>query len=71
MAGNNDFSMPTEEDWLTLNMNPLLGGDGSGMSGADGQWLSAFGPEMADNLEVLGKLTGEQGYGNNGGMGGY
>jgi len=72
MAGNNpDFSIPTEDDWLTLNVNPLLG-DGSGMSGANDQWLGAFGPEMHDNLEVLGKLTGEQGYGNgNGGMGGY
>jgi len=73
MAGNNsDFSIPTEDDWLTLNVNPLLSGDGGdGMSGAEGQWLSAFGPEMHDNLEVLGKLTGEQRYGNNGGMGGY
>lgn len=62
--------MPTEDDWLTLNVGPLLG-DGSGLQNGDGQWLSAFGPEMADNLEVLGKLTGEQGYGNNGGMGGY
>ena len=77
MPGNaTEFPMTTEDDWLTLNVNPLLGGDGSGMTGNDGTWLSAFGPEMHDNLEVLGKLTGEQGYGNgngngNGGMGGY
>jgi len=67
---NNDFTMPSEEDWLTLDLNPLL--DTSGMNGGDNQWFGAFGPETHNNLEVLGKLVNDQyrgdGYGD-GGMG--
>lgn len=65
-----DFDLPSEEDWLTLDLNPLL--DTSGMNGGDNQWFGAFGPETHNNLEMLGKLVNDQyradGYGE-GGMG--
>jgi len=69
MSNNsNDFNIPSEEDWLTLDLNPLL--DTSGMGGADNQWFGAFGPETHNNLEVLGKLVNDQyrgdGYGGGG-----
>lgn len=49
-----------EEDWLTLNLNPLLSSDSTGFQtgvGNDGQWFGNFGPEINGNLEVLGKLV--------------
>ena len=46
-------------DWLTLDLQPLLGNDG--MGGADNPWLGAFGPETHGNLEALGKLVNEGG----------
>ena len=71
---NNPYNMPTEEDWLTLNLDPLL--DTNGLGAVDNTWLGpgAFGPETHNNLEVLGKLFNEgyrgDGYGEGpGGMG--
>jgi len=65
-----DFSMPSEEDWLTLDINPLL--DPSGLGGGENTWFGAFGPETHNNLEVLGKFVNDQyrveGY-EDGGMG--
>lgn len=55
---DNNLLFPSEEDWLTLDLNPLL--EGSGLNGADNQWFGAFGPETHNNLEVLGKLMNEQ-----------
>lgn len=70
-TNHSDFPMPTEEDWLTLDLNALLGESGSGT--ADGQWYGAFGPETQNNLDVLGKFMNDQlrddGYGDGGGMG--
>lgn len=69
---NNEFNMPSEEDWLTLDLNPLLDTSGGLGGGDSNQWFGAFGPETHNNLEVLGKLVNEQyrgdGYGD-GGMG--
>lgn len=70
----NAFGVPNEEDWLTLDLNPLL--DTSGLSGADSGWFGpgagAFGPETHSNLEMFGKLVNEgyrgDGFGD-GGMG--
>ena len=50
----------SEEDWLTLNLNPLLsdptgGGFGNGEPGEN--WFGDFGPEIINNLEVLGRLV--------------
>lgn len=52
-------SFPTEEDWLTLDLNPLLtdtGGltSGGGGMGGDSQWFGNFGPDIDGNLEMLG-----------------
>ncbi|KAL8930656.1 MAG: hypothetical protein Q9208_000527 [Pyrenodesmia sp. 3 TL-2023] len=49
-----------EEDWLALNLNPLLSSDSTGFQtgvGNDGQWFGNFGPEINDNLDLLGKLV--------------
>lgn len=54
---NDSNTDPMSEDWLTLNLNPLL--ESSGFAGDDNQWLAAFGPETHNNLEVLGKLVNE------------
>ncbi|KAI4173920.1 MAG: hypothetical protein LQ343_002688 [Gyalolechia ehrenbergii] len=62
-AGSNGALSPfdnNEEDWLTLNLNPLLSSDTAGFQsgfGNDGQWFGDFGPEINGNLEVLGKLV--------------
>ena len=71
-------------DWLTLDVNPLLnsnnGGGGGGMNGPGGlsMWSGALGPEMGNNLEVLGMLAndgflgvgaGGMGFGDGGGNG--
>ena len=63
---SNDYTMPSEEDWLTLDLNPLF--DPAGFNGgSDNQWFGAFGPETHNNLEVLGRLINEQQYrGDNG-----
>lgn len=51
----------SEEDWLTLDLNPLLDPVNSAFNAADTvDWFGNFGPEMNDNLEVLGKLVNEQ-----------
>ncbi|KAL8664637.1 MAG: hypothetical protein Q9202_002907 [Teloschistes flavicans] len=59
---NNDNN--NEEDWLTLDLNPLLSsssdpaGFQTGMGlGNDAQWFGNFGPEINGNLEVLGRLV--------------
>ncbi|KAL8839872.1 MAG: hypothetical protein Q9170_001552 [Blastenia crenularia] len=60
-----------EEDWLTLNLNPLLSSDSMGFQtgvGNEGQWFGNFGPEINGNLEVLGKLA--EGW-ETGGLGGF
>ena len=51
--------MPNEEDWLTLDLNPLL--DANALGNPDPAWFGpgAFGPETHNNLEVLGKLFNE------------
>ena len=54
------FTNNNEEDWLTLDLNPLLSSDSTGFQtgvGNDGQWFGNFGPEINGNLEVLGKLV--------------
>ena len=66
-------------DWLTLDLQPLLGGNdgmgGGGVGGGDNPWFGAFGPETHNNLEVLGKLVNDgggyrgDGFGDDGGMG--
>ena len=60
-SNSNDlnYGVPSEEDWLTLDLQPLL--DGNGMAtDADENWFgNAFGPETQNNLEVLGKLVNE------------
>ena len=74
-GSNNDFGMFSEEDWLTLDINPLLDPSG-GLNGGSGNdtnpWFGAFGPETHNNLEVLGKFVSDQyrvdGY-EDGGMG--
>lgn len=53
----------SDEDWLTLDLNPLLvdtgtAGLGSG-NGTGNDWFGNFGPEITNNLEVLGKLVNE------------
>ena len=50
-------AMPSEEDWLTLDLQPLL--DTSSLGGGENQWFGSFGPEAHNNLEVLGKLVNE------------
>ncbi|KAL8737274.1 MAG: hypothetical protein Q9181_001828 [Wetmoreana brouardii] len=61
----------SEEDWLTLNLNPLLSSDSGAFQtgvGDDGQWFGNFGPEINGNLEVLGKLV--EGWEGGAGLGG-
>ncbi|KAL9128162.1 MAG: hypothetical protein Q9217_003105 [Psora testacea] len=54
-----NFGMPSEEDWLTLDLQPLLEGNDLA-TGPDDNWFgTAFGPETHNNLEVLGKLVNE------------
>lgn len=48
----------TPDDWLTLDLNPLL--DNSTFGGADNPWFGNFGPEINSNLDVLGRLVNEQ-----------
>lgn len=56
---SNLASLPgTADDWLTLDLNPLL--DNSAFGGADNPWFGNFGPEMNSNLDVLGRLVNEQ-----------
>ena len=54
----------SEEDWLTLDLNPLLSDTVHGAlgTGSDGNvdWFGNFGPEMRENLEVLGRYFTEQ-----------
>lgn len=57
---DDDNSMPFPADWLTLDLQPLLGNDG--MGGGENPWFGAFGPETHNNLEVLGKLVNDGGY---------
>ena len=57
----------SQEDWLTLNLNPLLS-DTTGFNiGESENWFGDFGPEIINNLEVLGKLV--EGYEPAGGVG--
>ncbi|KAF6222363.1 hypothetical protein HO133_001449 [Letharia lupina] len=57
---NGDDPMAFPSDWLTLDLQPLLGNDG--VEGGDNPWFGAFGPETHNNLEVLGKLVNDSGY---------
>lgn len=54
----------SEEDWLTLDLNPLLSDTVNSAFGpsTDGNvdWFGNFGPEMRENLEVLGRFFTEQ-----------
>ena len=47
----------TADDWLTLDLNPLL--DNAAFGGADNSWFGNFGPEINSNLDVLGRLVNE------------
>ena len=49
---------PSEDDWLTLDLQPLI--DTTGFEADNNAWYGAFGPETHNNLEVLGKLVNEQ-----------
>ena len=51
------FSGATD-DWLTLDLNPLL--DTSSFGGMENPWFGNFGPEINGNLDVLGRLVNEQ-----------
>ncbi|CAL8574590.1 zinc finger transcriptional activator [Xanthoria parietina] len=64
LYGNNNAVSPfqggtTEEDWLTLDLNPLLASDSTGFQTSvgnnDGQWFGDL--QINGNLEVLGKLV--------------
>ncbi|MCJ1462554.1 hypothetical protein MMC07_001156 [Pseudocyphellaria aurata] len=54
----------SEEDWLTLDLNPLLSDTVNSAFGTGGDgnvdWFGNFGPEMRENLEVLGRFFTEQ-----------
>ena len=50
--------IPGEDDWLTLDLQPLI--DTTGFENDNNAWYGAFGPETHNNLEVLGKLVNEQ-----------
>ena len=71
-VNNTDFPMPTEEDWLTLDLQPILDGT-AGYGNVDNQWYGAFGPETQNNLDFVGKFMNDQargdGYGDGSGMG--
>ena len=54
---NDEDPMAFPSDWLTLDLQPLLGNDG--MGGGDNPWLGAFAPETHNNLEVLSKLVND------------
>ncbi|KAL9040804.1 MAG: hypothetical protein Q9180_001688 [Flavoplaca navasiana] len=64
-SSNNDngvsppFNGSNEEDWLTLDLNPLLASDSNGFQTSvgnnDGQWFGDL--QINGNLEVLGKLV--------------
>lgn len=53
----------SEEDWLTLDLNPLLSDTANSAFGTGGDgnvdWFGNFGPEMRENLEVLGRFFTE------------
>lgn len=71
---NTNPSAINDEDWLTLDLNPLLADTGTGGFGSwtgDGtDWIGGFGPEITSNLEVLGKLAND-GYRSEGWEGGF
>jgi len=56
---NDDNLSPqvSEEDWLTLNLNPLLSDTTGYGNGESENWFGDFGPEIINNLEVLGKFV--------------
>ena len=49
----------TANDWLTLDLNPLLDDNNNAFGGMDNAWFGNFGPEINSNLDVLGKLVNE------------
>ena len=64
-----NIAVPNEENWLTLDLQPLLDPSGLGGGGGDNDnnvnnninpWFGAFGPETHNNLEVLGKLVDDE-----------
>ena len=60
----NEGPMPslsgTADDWLTLDLNPLLDdNNNNAFGGVDNAWFGNFGPEINSNLDVLGKLVNE------------
>ena len=57
-TGGTPLPFPSEEDWLTLDLQPLI--DTTGFEVDNNSWYGAFGPETHNNLEVLGKLVNEQ-----------
>ena len=48
------------DDWLTLNLQPLLPDTAGSLAADPNDWFGNFGPEIRDNLEVLGKLVSDQ-----------
>ena len=56
--GATPLPFPSEEDWLTLDLQPLI--DTTHFEVDNNAWYGAFGPETRNNLEVLGKLVNEQ-----------
>ena len=48
----------TTDDWLTLDLNPLL--DTNAFGGMENPWFGNFGPEINSNLDVLGRFVNEQ-----------
>ena len=66
---NNNAAIPTgdpnsiragpEDDWMTIDLNPLLNNEGM-VTGVEDDWFgNGFGPDTYNNLEVLGKLVNE------------
>ena len=45
------------DDWLTLDLNPLL--DNSAFGGVENPWFGNYGPEINSNLDVLGRMVNE------------
>lgn len=57
LSSQNQNLSGTADDWLTLDLNPLL--DNSSFGGMDNPWFGNFGPEINSNLDVLGRLVNE------------
>ena len=53
-----NLSGGSADDWLTLDLNPLL--DNNVFGGMENPWFGNLGPEINSNLDVLGRLVNDQ-----------